>query len=162
MQFPAFLKFKSKLFIVISIGLIFASFWLIIELQIQDYKKRLKIAQLHLQSVEEVESIKQMLDSRESLINDINLGKVPPAGLLKLISAVIPPSTILNELNFDQSSQILQLRGVVMTSKDLAAQALNEFRDGLGNSKFIRETSLINSQDEQGLSHFEIEAKLAQ
>ena len=162
MKFHGFLEYKARRIIVIFIGIIFVFSWWVINFQIQDYQKRLKIAKLHLRSMEEVKTMKQMVDSRESLINNIQMGKVPSAGLLKLISAVIPPSIILNEFNLDESGRIMQLKGMVMTSKELAVKALTDFRRGLENSKFVREVSLINSQGDQGLNSFELEAKLAQ
>ena len=80
----------------VSIGAIFAFSWFVINFQIRDYKKRLKIARLHLQSVEEIKALKQTVDLRDDLISKIHTGKVPSGGLLKLIGSIIPASIILD------------------------------------------------------------------
>ena len=145
----------------IVIGAIFTFSWFMINFQIRDYKRRLKIAQLHLQSVEEVKSIKQTVDLREDLINKIHAGQVPPGGLLKLIGSIIPPSIILNEFDLDQSSHKIHLYGVVLVSKDSVEKVLTDFMNSLEGSKFILDANLINSKEDQGVNSFQIECILA-
>ena len=145
----------------ISIGAIFVFSWFVVDFQISDYKKRLKIAETHLQNVEEVKNLKTIVDSREDLINTIHKGKVPSGGLLKLISAVIPPTIILNEFSFDQASHSMLLRGVVTLSNDSVEKVLTDFMNDMENSKFILEANLISSKEDQGINSFEIKCVLA-
>jgi type IV pilus assembly protein PilM len=144
----------------ISIGAVFVFSWFVINFQISDYKKRLKIAKAHLQSVEEVKNLKHIVDSREDLINTIHAGKVPSGGLLKLISAIIPPSIILDELSFDQPSHTMWLRGVVTSGNESVEKALTDFMNDMENSKFIQEANLISSKEEQGINKFQIKCDL--
>jgi len=145
----------------IAISAIFIFAWFVISFQIGDYKKRLGIAKLHLQSVEEVKNLKRIVDLREDLINTIHLGKVPSDGLLKLISAVIPPTIILDEFSFDQPSRVMWLKGVVILGGDSVEKVLTGFMSDLEASKFIHEASLISSKEEQGIDNFEIKCELA-
>ena len=153
---------KSSLRIAaIAIGAVFVFSWFIINFQIGDYKKRLKIAKAHLQSVQEIKNLKAVVDMREDLINTIHTGKVPSGGLLKLISAIIPPTIILDEFSFDQATHTMWLKGVVTMSKDSVEKVLTDFMSDLENSEFIQEASLISSKEEQGINNFQIKCDLA-
>ena len=152
---------KSSLRILaIAVSAVFIFSWFAVNFQIRDYKKRLKIAQLHLQSVEEIKSLKERVDLRENYVNKIHEGRIPPAGLLKLVSAVIPAGIILDEFNFDQPSHIMRLSGVVGLSKESVEKVLTDFMNSLENSKFILDANLVSSKDTQGINTFEIECQL--
>ncbi len=146
----------------IAITAIFIFSWFMINFQIIDYKKRLKIAKAHLQSVEEVRNLKRNVDSREELINTVHSGRVPSAGLLKLISAIIPLNIILDEFDFDQLNHTMFLRGIVTLGKDSAEKALTDFMKDMENSEFILEANLVSSREEQGINNFEIKCSLAE
>lgn len=145
----------------VTIGAMFVFSWLMINFQIRDYKQRLNIARLHLQSVEKIKNLKRIVDSREGLINTIHKGKVPSGGLLKLVSAIIPSTIILNEFSFDQASHTMWLAGVVTLGKDSVEKVLTDFMNDLENSGFIDEASLINSKEAQGINNFQIKCSLA-
>lgn len=152
---------KSSLRILaIACGAIFIFSWFAVSFQIRDYKGRLKIAQLHLQSTEEIKTLKQAVDLRENYVNKIYEGMVPPAGLLKLIGAVIPANIILDEFNFDQPSHMLRLSGIVSVSKDSVEKALTDFMNSLEDSKFVQDANLVSSKDNQGVNSFVIECQL--
>jgi len=153
---------KSALRIAaLVIGSVFIFSWFVINFQIRDYRKRLKIARLHLQNVEEVKTIKESVDSKEALIRRVNRGKVPAGGLLKLIGSVVPANIILNEFDFDQSSHLMHLNGIVTAGKDSVEKVLTDFMNSLEGSKFVSEANLTSSRDEQGVNSFEIECILA-
>ncbi len=152
---------KSTLRITaIAISAIFIFSWFVVSFQVRDYKKRLKIAKLHLQSVEEVKKLKQMVDARENYIDKIHIGKVPSGGLLKLIGAVIPANIILDEFDFNQTSHSMHLKGVITASQDSVEKVLTDFMNALEVSNFITEANLIHSMDNQGIHNFEIECQL--
>jgi hypothetical protein len=145
----------------ISIGAVFVFSWFVINFQSNDYKKRLIIAKAHLQSVQEVENLKTIVDLRENLINTIHIGKVPSGGLLKLISAIIPSGIILDEFSLDQPNHAMWLKGVVIVSKDSVEKTLTDFMNDLESSKFIQEANLISSKEEEGINNFQIKCELA-
>jgi type IV pilus assembly protein PilM len=145
----------------VTIAAIFIFSWTVINFQIGDYKKRLTIARSHLLNVEEIKSSKEIVDLREGLIDRIHAGRVPAAGLLKLISAVIPPNIILNELSFDQSGHLMLLQGVVTLSRDSVEKVLMDFIKDLENSGFVHEANLVNSKEDQGINSFQIRCNLA-
>ncbi|MDD5560672.1 MAG: pilus assembly protein PilM [Candidatus Omnitrophica bacterium] len=146
----------------VAISAIFIFSWFVISFQIRDYKKRLKIARLHLQSVEEIKTIKQSVDLRGDLINRVHMGMVPCGGLLKLIGSVVPANIMLDEFDFDQSSHKMHLNGIVTASKDSAEKVLTDFMNKLEDSKFIAEANLVNSKEDEGKNTFEIVCVLAQ
>lgn len=145
----------------IAIGSMFAFSWFVINFQIHDYKKRLKIANLHLQSVEEVKRLKQAVDLRDDFISKIHMGKVPSGGLLRLIGSIVPANIMLDEFDFNQPSHRMHLRGVVLASVDSAEKVITDFMKALEDSKFILEANLINSEEDGGVNNFEIECILA-
>jgi len=145
----------------VAIGAMLAFSWFAINFQIRDYKKRLKIARLHLQNVEEIKALKQTVDLRDDFIAKIHTGKVPSSGLLKLIGSVIPVSIMLNEFDFDQASHSMHLNGVVLASGDSVEKVLTDFMKALEDSKFVLEANLINSKEDQGVNSFEIECIIA-
>lgn len=145
----------------IAIGAVFIFSWFMVNFQIRDYKKRLKIAKLHLESVEEVKGLKQIVDSRENLINVVRAGKVPLDGLLKSMSALVSSSIILNELKVDQITHTMWLSGVITSGRDSVEKVLTDFMNAMENSKFIRDANLINSNEELGINSFEIKCELA-
>lgn len=153
---------KSTLRIAaIAISAIFIFSWFMINFQIRDYKKRLKIAQLHLESVEEVKSLKQMVDARENYVDKIHNGRVPSGGLLKLIGSIIPANIILDEFDFDQLSHSMHLQGTITTSEDSVEKLLTDFMNALEASNFITDANLVHSAVKQGVHSFEIECVLA-
>ncbi|MDD5097402.1 MAG: pilus assembly protein PilM [Candidatus Omnitrophica bacterium] len=145
----------------IVIGAVFAFSWFVVNFQINDYKKRLKIAKSHLQSVEEIKNLKQLVDSREEMINTIHTGKVPSGGLLKLVSSLIPPGIILDEFSFNQASHSMLLKGIVILGNDSVEKVLTDFMKDMEDSKFINEANLISSKEDAGVNNFEIECDLA-
>jgi hypothetical protein len=132
-----------------------------INFQINDYRKRLTIAKLHLQSVSEIKGSKEIVDLKEGLIDVIHAGRVPVGGLLKLVSAVVPPSIILDELSLDQFSHLLLLKGVVTLSKDSVEKVLTDFMQDLEKSAFVLEAHLVNSKEDLGVNSFVIKCDLA-
>ncbi|MDD5691270.1 MAG: pilus assembly protein PilM [Candidatus Omnitrophica bacterium] len=145
----------------VAIGAMFAFSWFVINFQIRDYRKRLKIATLHLQSVEEIKTLKQAIDLRDDFINKIHTGKVPSGGLLRLIGSVIPARIILNEFDFDQSGHLMHLSGVVLGSGDSVEKVITDFMKALEDSKFVLEANLINSKETGEVNNFEMECILA-
>ena len=101
------------------------------------------------------------MDLKEGLIDVIHAGRVPVGGLLKLVSAVVPPSIILDELSLDQFSHLLLLKGVVTLSKDSVEKVLTDFMQDLEKSAFVLEAHLVNSKEDLGVNSFVIKCDLA-
>lgn len=152
-------KFSLRI-AAIAIGAVFVFSWCAINLQINDYKKRLRIARLHLQSVEEIKALKQAVDLKEDLIDKIRAGKVPAGGLLKLIGAVMPANIVLDEFDLDQAARSLRLKGIISAGKDPVEKVLMDFMSNLESSKFVLEANLINSKEANGINTFEIKCNL--
>jgi type IV pilus assembly protein PilM len=144
----------------IAIGAAFIFSLTVINFQIDDYRQRLKIAKAHLQSVEEIKNLKETVELREGLIDTIHNGRVPAGGLLKLISAVVPPSLILNELNFDQSGHLMLLNGIGTLNSDSVEKVLMNFVKDLEGSGYVKEANLVNSKENSGVNNFQLKCDL--
>lgn len=149
----------SVLAVVISAVFIFS--WGAVNLQIRDYKKRLNTANSHLASIGQIKDLREKINLRENYLNKIFEGKIPPAGLLKLLGAVTPSSIILDEFDFEQSGHTIKLRGLVNLNKESVEKVLTDFMNSLENSKFVLDANLVSSRSEQGVNVFEIECLLA-
>lgn len=131
------------------------------QFRINDYKKRLKSADMHLAALEQVKVLKEKIDLREGLINKIEGNRIPVDGLLKLVSANIPQEVVLSELDFDQSSNTLILEGTVSSGEEAANSILTNFTQNLEKSSFCIEASLMSSQRSGAVQIFEIKCDLA-
>lgn len=145
----------------IAVSAIFIFSWFVVSFQTNDYKKRLKIAQLHLQSLEEVKGLKQMVEQRQNYVDMIHDGKVPSGGLLKLIGALIPASIILDEFDFNELNHSMYIKGVVAADAGSVEKLLTDFMNALEDSDFVNEANLLGSKEDQGVHNFEIECELA-
>jgi len=143
-----------------SIAAVFLFSLFVINFQINDYRKRLKIAQAHLQSLGEIKNLKQMVDSRESFINKIHYKKTPSGGLLKLMGAIIPSNILLDEFDFDELTHSMLIKGSVLTGKESVEKVLTDFMNQLEDSEFVVDANLLNSRDNAGVNNFEIECVL--
>ena len=130
--------------------------------QVRDYNKRLVNAQQHLETIEEFKVLKEKIDVREDILRRIRKGKVPVVGLLKLVSAVLPPEIILDELSLDQNAHRLTLRGRVSITASVAESIITNFMKRLEDTKPVGEASLVSSDDSSGEQRFEISCSLVQ
>jgi type II secretory pathway component PulL len=147
--------------IAVTLGAVFLLLSLIFNFQIHDYKKRLRTAQIHLETIADIRGFKQKIDTKTSLINTIQKNKVPVEGLLKLFSTIIGQNIVLNELSLDQGRQALSLKGVVSVTGSTAESTLTDFIKRIKMSPFFREANLIASQNTAGVQEFEIKCDLA-
>jgi type IV pilus assembly protein PilM len=145
----------------ITLGAIFLFLLFMVQLQIRDYKKRLKTAQVHLQNLGQLKLLKEKVDLRENLVSKIQKNKVPAEGLLKLISVIVPGNIILDELILDEASHTLSLKGVVSVTGDTAESVLSNFMKEIEASSFFKEANLVASKDTAGVHEFQIQCDLA-
>jgi len=153
-------KFSLRIVAIVT-GILFLFSWALIQLQINDYNKRLKIARQHLQGIEEIRVLKGEVDSKEGLINRMHAGKMPSGGLLKLMCSVVPADIMLDEFTFSQVTNSLTLKGVVLPGKDPVEKILTDFMKKVESSKFVLEANLTRSKEADGMNTFEIKCSLA-
>lgn len=144
----------------IVIGTVFLFLLFAVEQQVKDYKSRLKKAQVYLQNLLPVDVLKEKINLKEELIDNIQKGSVPAEGILKLISVLVPPEIILEELLLDQFSHYLTLRGTITVSENAVRPVLISFMQQLEKSLFIAEARLVFSEKKSGAQKFEIKCDL--
>lgn len=146
--------------IAITVGLVFLFSLFFVRLQVRDYKRRLSNAQAHLQTINEIKDLMQVIQARDNLINQIQKKKIPAAGLLRVISALIPRDIILNELFIDQGKHSLVLNGTVSMGREVAVSVLTGFMKSLEAASFCTEASLLSSQKINEIQTFKIKCDL--
>ncbi|OGX08686.1 MAG: hypothetical protein A2Z88_11515 [Omnitrophica WOR_2 bacterium GWA2_47_8] len=131
------------------------------QVKIHDYQDRVRIAQLHVNTIASFNTLKAQLNVKEELIKKIQKNELVADGVLKTISLHIPPEIILYDLSLTKDSHTLSARGNITASEEAAGQTLTKFIQQLEGSVFFTEVSLISSR-ESGLSRdFEIKCDLA-
>ena len=144
----------------ISAAAIFLFFLFIFNLEIQDYRKRLKTANAHLESIKEVKLLKRRIELKEGLIHRIKLNRIPVFGLFKVISNITPDNIMIEELSLDQERHILNLKGQVRSGANTAESELTDFIKKLEASSFFIDATLISSKNIGGAQEFEINCDL--
>jgi hypothetical protein len=165
---PEEIKEQKKEFIQVfslrAAGIIIAAVFLFLLLavsqQVKDYKSRLKNARVYLQNLLPVDALKGRINLKEKLIDSIQKGTVPADGILKLISVLVPPEIILEELWLYQFEHDLTLRGAVIAGENAVEPILISFMQQLEKSLFITEASLVFSEKKSGTQKFEIKCQL--
>jgi hypothetical protein len=145
--------------IILSAILLFSLF--IFKFQERDYKKRLKTAQIHLQTIEGIRVLKQKIYLMQLAIDRIQKHRIPVDGLLKQISNIAPGNILLNELNLDTEGHVLILKGAVSASESAAQPVLTDFMKKIETSAFFSDVALVISKNIGGVQEFEIKCDLA-
>lgn len=145
--------------IILSAILLFSLF--IFKFQERDYKKRLKTAQIHLQTIEGIRVLKQKIYLMQLAIDRIQKHRIPVDGLLKQISNIVPGNILLNELNLDTEGHVLILKGAVSASESVAQPVLTDFMKKIETSAFFSDVALVISKNIGGVQEFEIKCDLA-
>ena len=155
-----FLEKISLRLISIVLGAIFLTSSLFVNLQIQDYKSRLKNSKVHLQTISEVKAWKEKIGAIEALIGKIEAERVPVPSLLKLISSLTPSDVALKELILDQGKNTLFLKGIVSGNTDIAEALLIKFTQKIEASSFCSEATLVSFAKADKFQEFEIKCDL--
>lgn len=155
-----FIERASLRLIATTIGAILLFSFFFVQLQMRDYKDRLKLSQIHLETIKEIKVLKQNTDLKENLIDKIQEGRIPVDGLLKVIGALIPHNIILDELLLGQDKHILILRGTASGGPDVSTSVIN-FIEEIETSSFFIEAQLVSSKRVGAVQKFEIHCDLA-
>jgi type IV pilus assembly protein PilM len=147
---------------VFTVSLLSLFFFFIARFEINDYKKRLRAAELHLSTIAHIKDLNKDIEEREALLSAIQQSRVPVEGLLKIISALIPKELTLRELSLDQQVNKLVLKGILFGSEGNAEGILTNFMQQLENTSFAYESTLVFSRKTQGVEQFEISCDLRQ
>ncbi|OGX32809.1 MAG: hypothetical protein A2787_07485 [Omnitrophica WOR_2 bacterium RIFCSPHIGHO2_01_FULL_48_9] len=145
---------------IVMIGSIFL-FWLgSLELQVRDYTQRLKNAQQHLTTIGVLQQMKERIALKEELIRKIQEKEFPTDGLLKVLSAVVPPQVILDEMNFQGDGFYMILRGKIFAGEADAQTILTTFMEQLENSPLVAEAGLVSLSTVGPTQVFEVKCDL--
>lgn len=143
-------------FMIIVAGTIFIFVLSAMQTEVRNYQDRIKSAQQHLETMENVKVLAEKVWAKEGLINDLRSSRVPVEGIFKTLSMIIPPDIVLDALIYHPKEYRLSLRGTVLAGRDVAEDALAEFMKRLEESPFITDAVFVSSQ-RTGISYnFEI------
>lgn len=147
----AFLRFVS---VVMGAILFFSLF--VMQFQVHNYQNRIRSAQIHLKTMEDVKNLIQKVKEKEGLVATIEGNRVPMEGILKIISATVPDEIVLDALEFNPHEHRLMLKGTVLAGGEAAEAALSNFLQKLESSLFFTEASFVSSQRSGADYKFEI------
>jgi Tfp pilus assembly protein PilN len=103
----------------------------------------------------------QKLQPYEGLALRVQRGGISADGILKLISMIVPPEAVLNEISLEQEAASLTLKGVVGGNKNNADRVLSGFMHNIESSPFLTQPQIIASQGDGKTNTFEIKCNLA-
>ena len=153
---------KSSLRIVaIALCVLFFFMFIMVKKETRAYEARVANARVHLRTITEISTLVRDIQQRDGLVTKIQAGKVPSDSLLKMVSTLIPRSTILHELSLDQGKHFLILKGTVNVIGEKAEFTLTKFMEKLEASPFCVEAALVSSRKNEGIQEFEIRCHLA-
>ncbi len=144
----------------ISSTAIFLMMFFMIRIQIRDYQNRVKMAEMHLKTVGRINDLTKDIFAKQQLIELIRGPTVPAEGVLRALSDLTPAEIILREIDLDQNSQMLRIKGVITSSDEQAQGILFNFIRGLEESLFFIEASLTSAQRTGLVQEFEISCDL--
>lgn len=153
----AFLRLVS-----VIAGVVFLFSVMLMQFQINNYQGRIRSAKLHLQTMAGAQALAKRVKEKEDLIRALEGRRVPVEGVLKAVSAVIPPEVVLDSLEFDPGGHRLVLKGAVSTDKEIAEAALADFLRGLDASVFFTDATFVSSQKTGSDYKFEIKCDVYQ
>ncbi len=147
--------------IAVALAAVFLFLFFVANFRADDYRKRLKNAQLYRQNVEGIRVFKEAIETRQGLMNKVREGKIPAHGFLKTISAAVPDTVFLKRMVFDQEKHIAVLEGNILVAEASAEDVLSNFIQNLEKYPFFKEVTLVNSQKNNSVQEFQIQAELA-
>ncbi len=131
------------------------------QLQIKDYQNRFNIAQIHLQTIGDIEVTRQNIQSRENLVAAIQQSEIHTEGILKAVSVMISRQIVLDNLEVTKAGHSLHLRGKIFAEEQAAEAALTKFMQKMEVSPFFAGVSLLSSRANGPIQEFEINCDLA-
>lgn len=149
----------------IAAGLLFLFSFLIANLQVNDYRNRLKNAKLHLETIKGISDLNDRIVQRQALIDKINSDKIPADWILKELAGVMPSTAILKEIKLNQSKNSVILNGYIIAQGQKMHDELAAFINALERSPLFKEAALTSSSkssyDGRDALSFEIQCELA-
>ena len=145
----------------ITFTVIFLFLLLFVRIQAKDYQGRLKNANRHLQAIREIKILNKDIEEKEALVAELRAAKIPADGLLRLISSIVPPEVMLDELYLDQTGHKLTIKGTITAKEQIVEKVLTLFMEKMERSPFFIEATLASSVRGQDGQIFEIRGDLA-
>lgn len=156
-----FVQKLSLRLIAVILGVFFIFSFIFLNFEAHRVNKKIRFASVQLEDLGMVRMLKQKIDAKTALRSKALEGKVPCSGLLKLISALVPDSVLLDELIFIAKDHSVLLRGVIAQQGDSKESILVDFINKCEASQFITQATLVTSKLENGVSRFEIRCDVA-
>ncbi len=145
----------------IALSAIFAFSLFFVEFQIRDYRTRLKIARLHLETIGTIESLQEKILLKRGLIGKIQENEISFGGVLKAVGTLTPGKVILDSMSLSKASVSLQITGKVFVPEEAAEELLANWINQLEELPFFKEISLGSLRAQGTTQYFEITCHLA-
>ena len=153
------LKKVSIRMIAIVAWLLFLFSYGLLSVKAINLKKEVEIYRAHLNTVHEIREIKDKMIILGSAVNTVSTGAIESGNIMKELSNIVPPSTMLNDMVIKDEEPNISLSGVALKEDELS-----EFMSSIEASPMFEKVKLILSEDSEqhpeGALDFEVVCNL--
>lgn len=153
------IKKISLRMILVTLGFMFLFSYGLLTAKSINLKKEIQIYRTHLETVQDIRSIRDKMVVLGSAINTVSSGMIKPGSIMKELSNIVLPSVMLEDLVIKDSEPNIELSGII-----LKEEQLSEFMSSLESSPIFEKVQLIFSEKNKdystGVLDFEIACNL--
>jgi len=137
------MSFRVTSITIVAILLVAYAF---VSLQYTDYKRRHKIMQLYVDTLQRLKISKGEIDKMGAVLSAMRRGSINTVVVLRELSNRTPKNVLLDWVNFSQSDGNLKIKGVIYANEEAAGALLSEYIKNMENSPFFEKVNLSSSQ----------------
>jgi len=156
-------KISIRIAGITTTAILITSF-LMVNLQISNYKQLLATAKSHKKIIDEVREVYDRTIERERFVSAVRNSEVPTISIMKELSNIIPPKILLSSLIIEQRTKAIGLQGVLYLGANVAEVVLADFMDELERSPFfsnaVLETSRKDIYEDRNVAIFAIKCAI--
>lgn len=140
-------KISIRMVGFVALAILLASF-ILINVRVNDYNRRLTNAKRHIKILHEIRIIYNKISQRERFVNAVRTQETPSIYILKELSNIIPENIVLGNLLINQKEGIIKFSGTVYMGTEVGEVVLTKFMESMEKSHFFKNINLESSQKE--------------
>ncbi len=148
--------------IIVGVLLVFS--YVAVKLKVDDYGRRVKNAAMHKGVLAKVRALSEKIKEREQLLEVTQEDELDIEYIMRVLSAIIQPATVLHTVRLDAESKTMEIAGVVYEKSGPAESSLTKFMEDMEKSPCLKDAQLTSIQErpskEGAASSFSISCQL--
>ena len=144
----------------VTAGVILATSFIFMKLQVDGYKQRLKQVQFQREIMTKIKEQQGRVDEREAFLGQVRSAEVRPAPVMMELARIMPPNVILDWARIDIVNKTMDIGGIVVGTKGTEETVLTKFDKDIEKSKYFKEAQITSVQavddPKESKSRFEI------